>query len=320
MGDDARNRVSLVRHATLAASSHNTQPWKFKIEPNAIYILPDFSRRCPAVDPDDHHLFASLGCAAENLICAAQAAGLRAHTSFDAFTSAVRVDFEPANPRRSSLFDAIPHRQCSRSEYDGTVLTAEQLHMLEAAGEGNGVSVMLIADKQRIERVTEYVVAGNSAQFADRQWRDELQTWIRFNARAAARFGDGLYGPVMGSPDVPRWLGELFMRFAFSAARQNRKDTADIRSSAAIAVFVSDVDDKRHWIEAGRCYERFALQATALDIRSAFINQPVEVRALRSQFAAFLGIGKRRPSLMVRVGHGPRMPQSFRRPVSEVLL
>jgi hypothetical protein len=27
-------------------------------------ILPDLSRRCPAVDPDDHHLFVSLGCAA----------------------------------------------------------------------------------------------------------------------------------------------------------------------------------------------------------------------------------------------------------------
>jgi hypothetical protein len=320
MGDDTRDRASLVRHATLAASSHNTQPWKFKIESNAIGILPDFSRRCPAVDPDDHHLFASLGCAAENLIWAAQADGLHAHTSFDVLTSTIRVDFEPASPRRSSLFDAIPRRQCSRSEYDGTALPAEQLRMLDAAGTGNGVSVILITDKQRIEHVAEHVAAGNNAQFSDRRWRDELQTWIRFNARAAARCGDGLYGPVMGSPDVPRWLGSLFMHFAFSAARQNRKDTADIRSSAAVAVFVSEFDDKQRWIEAGRCYERFALQATALDIRTAFINQPVEVPALRSQFAAFLGIGNCRPDLVVRVGRGPEMPRSLRRPVEEVLL
>ena len=37
----------LVRLAVLAASSHNTQPWKFAIRRDAITILPDFSRRCP---------------------------------------------------------------------------------------------------------------------------------------------------------------------------------------------------------------------------------------------------------------------------------
>jgi hypothetical protein len=52
----------LVRYATLAPSSHNTQCWKFQIDNNAISILPDLLRRCPAVDPDDHHLFVSLGC------------------------------------------------------------------------------------------------------------------------------------------------------------------------------------------------------------------------------------------------------------------
>lgn len=75
----SRSHVDLVRQAILAASSHNTQPWKFRLERDAIAILPDLSRRCPAVDPDDHHLYASLGCAAENLILAAQATGLRGH-------------------------------------------------------------------------------------------------------------------------------------------------------------------------------------------------------------------------------------------------
>ena len=61
----------LVRFATLAANSHNTQPWIFSARGDEIAIAPDFRRRCPVVDPDDHHLFASLGCAAENLVQAA---------------------------------------------------------------------------------------------------------------------------------------------------------------------------------------------------------------------------------------------------------
>ncbi|WP_271594731.1 nitroreductase family protein [Bradyrhizobium sp. CCBAU 65884] len=69
--DPARGARELVRAATLAANSHNTQPWRFILSDNIITIRPDLVRRCPVVDPDDHHLFASLGCAAENIVQAA---------------------------------------------------------------------------------------------------------------------------------------------------------------------------------------------------------------------------------------------------------
>lgn len=312
--------VTLVRYATLAASSHNTQPWNFRQEASGLLIQPDFSRRCPAVDPDDHHLYASLGCAAENLLIAARAAGLQGHLSYDASTLSVRVDLEKAPPSRSALFEAIPKRQCSRAEYDGHQLSSDELRLLEEAGEGSGVSVMLLTGDTQKEQVGEYVAAGNSAQFGDRRWGEELRSWIRFNSDEAVRTRDGLYGPVMGSPDVPRWIGELFMRLAFSARRQNRKDFEHIRSSGAIAVIFSEADDKEHWIEAGRCYQRLALQAAALNLRTAFINQPVEVSDLRPQIASFLGIGNRRPDLVVRIGRGPEMPRSLRRPVECVFL
>lgn len=73
-----------------------------------------------------------------------------------------------------------------------------------------------------------------------------------------------------------------------------------------------------HWVEAGRCYERFALQAAALGIRNAMLNQPVEVLALRPQFANLLEIGGRRADLVVRFGRGPEMPKSLRRPLLAV--
>lgn len=309
----------LITAATAAASSHNTQPWKFHAHRWRIGILPDMRRRCPAVDPDDHHLYASLGCAAENLVWAARATGFRTHVSCDTERSAAIIDLEPAVAEPTVLSQAIPTRQCSRSLYDGAALAGDDLRMLEAAAQGNGVTARFITDRRQMEQIAEFVAAGNTAQFADTHWRDELLAWIRFNEAEARRFGDGLYGPVMGSPSVPRWLGSVFMRLGFSAAKQNRKDIAHIRSSGAIAIFVSEQNTPCGWMEAGRCYERMALQATALDLRNAFINQPVEVPALRTQFASFLGIGNRRPDLVVRLGRGPRMPRSFRRPVESVM-
>ena len=73
----------LVRYATLAASGHNTQPWKFEVRAETIHILPDPGRRTPVVDPDDHHLFVSLGSAAENLSLAAAARGLPGQIRFN---------------------------------------------------------------------------------------------------------------------------------------------------------------------------------------------------------------------------------------------
>jgi hypothetical protein len=106
--------------------------------------------------------------------------------------------------------------------------------------------------------------------------------------------------------------------FAFSADGENAKVAAQVRSSAGIAVSVSEANDRRHWVAAGRAYQRFALRATALGIRHAFLNQPVEVADVRSRFADHLGLGGRRPDLVVRFGYGPEMPMSLRRSVGAV--
>ena len=309
----------LVRYATLAASSHNTQCWKFRLEERAISILPDLSRRLPAVDPDDHHLFVSLGCAAENLLQAALANGLKGEARFDTVEADVlRVTLEPTKAVESPLFKAIPKRQCTRAVFDGKPLSDVDLKLLEAAGTGNGIHVLLLADKKAMEKVLEYVVQANTAQMNDPAFVRELKTWIRFSVDEAVQTGDGLFAGSTGNPSVPRWLGNLLFGMFFTAKSENDKYAAHIRSSAGIAIFISEANDKAHWIEAGRCYERFALQAEALGIRNAFLNQPVEAAVLRPKFAIALGIGSLRPDLVVRFGRGPGMPRSLRRPVQAV--
>jgi len=114
-------------------------------------------------------------------------------------------------------------------------------------------------------------------------------------------------------------MRRLFRTF-FRVKSENDNYARRIRSSAGIAVFVSNVNDKDHWVEAGRCYERFALQVTALGIRNAFVNQPVEESRLRPEFAKALGLGDGRPDLVVRFGRGKEMPRSLRRPVEAVLV
>ena len=310
----------LVRYATLAPSSHNTQCWKFAIEAQSISILPDWSRRCPAVDPDNHHMFVSLGCATENLMQAAQAFGKQGQVHFDSAIDTVKVTLEPSQTVISPLFDAIPKRQCTRVEYDGRKLSNDDLKSLASAGQGKGVNVLLITEKEQVDKILEYVVQGNTMQMNDRPFVKELESWIRFGYDEVVSKGDGLFSGSTGNPVAPRWLGmELFNLF-FAAKSENDKYAKHIRSSAGIAVFVSDRNDKEHWVETGRCYERFALQATALGIKNALLNQPIEVSALRPQFATYLGIGDRRPDMVLRFGYGPETPRSLRRSLDRVIV
>jgi hypothetical protein len=310
----------LVRQATLAPSSHNTQCWKFRLQERSITIEADLSRRCPAVDPDDHHLFVSLGCAAENLAQAALANGLQANANFDpSGAGAIALGLEPTKAHASPLFQAIPARQCTRGDYDGKPLSTDELRLLEQAGRGPGVRLLLLTQRPAMEKVLEYVVAGNTAQLNDPAFMAELTAWIRFGNDEAVRTGDGLFAGSTGNPAMPRWLGRPLMGLFLTPKSENERYARQVRNSAGIAVFVSDVSDKAHWVETGRCYERFALQAAALGIRNALLNQPVEVGAIRPQFAAALGLGALRPDLVVRFGRGPSLPLSMRRPVQAVL-
>ncbi len=319
--DERALQRELVRYATLAASSHNSQCWKFRFKERHISILPDWTRRCPAVDPDDHHLFASLGCATENLVQAARANGLHCTVNFQPrLEEAIEIELEPATAERSALFQAIPERQSTRAEYDGRPLPSAVLRQLEDIAKGNGVNVLLLTEKTAMEQVLEYVVQGNTAQMNDPAFLDELKTWMRFSENEAVNRGDGLFSASSGNPTVPRWLGDLLLRLFYTAQSENEKYARHIRSSAGIAVFVAEINDQAHWVEAGRGYERFALQAAALGVRTAFLNQPVEVQTLRPQFASYLGIGNRRPDLVLRFGHGPQTPRSLRRPVDRVMI
>lgn len=311
----------LVHHATLAANSHNTQPWSFSGSQKQASIRPDLSRATPVADPDNHHLFASLGCAGENMVLAAAAAGRSSQLQFsDSGDGLVEVEFADGGDRRDPLFDAIAERQCTRSVYDGRKVSPQDLALLEAAADIPGCKVILIPDEPGMENAIELILAANGEQVANPEFASELLSWLRFSSASAIETRDGLYSGCSGNPKLPSWLGRLMFGFAFTPDAENDKYAQQIRSSSGLAVFVSERDDRAHWVAAGRSYQRFALQATALGIRHAFINQPLEVAKYRPEFASLIGVAGMRPDLIVRYGYAPPMPRSLRRPINDVIV
>lgn len=311
----------LVHYATLAANSHNTQPWFFEQSGDTIRIRPDMARATPAADPDNHHLYASLGCAGENLMLAANAIGRGASLDFvGEGDGTVEIDLTSGTTRQDPMFDAILERQCTRSDYDGRSVAADDLKQLEAAANVDGCHIHIVSDQAMIEQILELSVAANTQQIKDPAFAGELKSWIRFNGAHAAETRDGLHSACTGNPSIPRLLGGVLFGMAFTPDGENDKLAKQVRSSSGLAVFVTDRDDKAHWVQSGRSYQRFALQATALGVRHAFVNQPVDIPSVRSEFSKLLGLTGGRADLVVRFGYAPVMPRSLRRPVDSVIV
>ncbi len=314
---DARD---LIRYATLAPNGHNAQPWRFRLSERRISILPDLSRRTPVVDPDDHHVFVSLGCAVENLALTSAVLGRPGVVTFEAQgNGAVLFAFEAGPASRSALFDAIPLRQSTRADYDGRSVSASDLTLLANAAAVTGVDLVLLTDRAGTNALRDLVVAGNTTQMADGAFVRELKSWLRFNPAQALRTGDGLYSVASGNPALPDWLGPLAFDWLSSARSLNETYARQIRSSAGIAVFTAERADPAHWVAVGQACQRFALQATALGLKHAFINQPVEVPSLRPELASLIGLPGRRPDIVMRFGYGPTLPYAPRRPVAAVI-
>ena len=308
----------LVRYATLAASGHNTQPWKFALLENAIEIHPDFARRLPIVDPADRELWISLGCALENLLVAARASGYAPEVTYPDLADAIQVRLSADVTSGGPSFDAIPLRQNTRSQYDGQLVKPDVLDQLQAVPLEPGVGLRYALGPADLKTVLEYVYQGDLKQFADKAFQRELMHWLRFNKREALASLDGLYTGCTGNPEVPRWLGQMVVS-GTRPQQQADTDGRKLRSSAGAFVVASDSEGKTAWVRTGQVYERVALKMTSMNIRSAFLNQPIEVPDVRAQFQSAMRLGSALPQLLVRFGYADPMPRSLRRPVEQVL-
>ena len=234
----------LVRLATLAPSGHNTQPWRFQADTRRVTITPDFHRRLPVVDPDDHALFISLGAALENLVVAAREHGFLPTVELfpdDGPEGALRVRLDPLRPRPSpwqdALAKALEERQSTRALYDGRPIPPGDRAALEEAARVPGVHLRFLPGEARL-RVLDVVTEAARRQAADPDFRRELVSWIRTGAPQADGHGDGLTTAALGMPALPlpapaaRWATERLIRPASEARRAERQ----LRSSSAVAV------------------------------------------------------------------------------------
>ncbi len=306
----------ILEAATLAPSSHNTQPWIFDVaQIDVIRLFVDRRRALPVNDPAGREMTISCGAALMNLRAAAAA---------ESRAPRVRLLPEPGRPdllaevtlaRRAAipedlaaLAPAVPLRRTCRSRFSAIGTAEAVLPELTAAAAAEGATLTPVSDEVR-PALAALVAEGALAQWSNRSWRRELASWMR-----PRRQGEGLAVAAGAAP-----LARLAVRRLDMGARMAARDARLAADAPVLAVLGTAADEPRDWLCAGQALARVLLRAAQAGVQAGYLNQPVQVAALRPRLAALTGEAGA-VHLVLRLGMpGNDLPRSLRRPLDDVV-
>ena len=313
-GGKAEKLAFLLGYAILAPSSHNTQPWRFTVGEQEIRIHVERSRWLRVADADQRELYVSIGCALENLLVAAEHFGYGHTKSYvpegEESDLAVVVQLRPdgagSGHVREGLLEAIPERRTNHNTFNGQPLPRGVWNRLQACDVEDDVSLRLTDDAAVKRAVDEMIVEADAMQFADPAWREELGHWL----------GRG----VFGAPWLMSKVSQLAVTYLNLGSGTAKKDSELLMSAPVLAVIDSARDDRASQIKAGQLFERVALAATTMDVRSHPMSQILEIPEMKARVAEQLPGGSGTPQQTFRLGFGEAEGEPTpRRPVGKVM-
>lgn len=312
----------LLRYAVRAPSGHNTQPWRFHIADRRLHLYADRSRALPVVDPDDRELVMSCGAALAHLTVAMRHFGYAGDVmpfpdpaDPDLLASVGLGQARTPRPGDHQLFRAIDMRHTHRADFETRPVPHPTLAQLERDTHKAGATLHAFTDDETKKAIATLVGEGDRTQFDDVGFRRELAGWLRPNR---TRRPDGMPGYAFGISDLASVLGPTMVATLNTGASQARKDERLARTAPALMVLSTPDDTPADWLAAGRAVAVLLLRTAARGVAASFLNQPVEVPALRRQLGDLIG-GSDSPQLLLRIGYAAPDRATPRRTVAAVL-
>ncbi|MFJ7336800.1 Acg family FMN-binding oxidoreductase [Streptomyces sp. NPDC101110] len=317
---DASSVQALLAAGVAAPSIHNTQPWRFGLDPDSrsILVRVDPGRRLPLADPQRRAQLLSVGAAVFNIRVAAEHLGwhpvVRLLPTADDPDLLVTVRLAEVTPGRGpslrGLYEAVERRHTSRMPFTGRPVPDSIVSEMigSARAEGAHVDVPDIVATRGLLRLTAAAEARNAVHPARAA---EARTWITAPGTDAAY---GIPMPALGPRDAS---GRMPVRDFTGALPVPRLPALRFERHAQAALLWTTHDGREDWLRAGQALQRVLLTATVHGVRTSMLHQAMEWPDLREAMAR----SRRRchPQLLVRFGYGPegaRTPRASAHPVS----
>jgi len=315
----------LLDYAILAPSSHNSQPWRFRLHGEYVELHADRARALPIVDPQDRELIISCGAALGHLQVALRRFG---------YTGNIQVFPDPTNrdllaciglgethlptSHDERLFQSLFARHTNRNAFHKEYIPEEIVARLEAEAKREGVWMDVVPEGERREALAQCIAQADRDQLADPRFRRELASWIRPHAADPSLPQDGMPSESLGMPGLIADVGPFLVRTFDTGVLISARDRQLTINSPLLVVFGTEEDTPLAWLQTGQALSDLLLYVTTEGIVSSFMNAPLEVAELRAQ----VGEALRRegyPQLVLRLGYSDPTAPSPRRPLSDVL-
>lgn len=318
--NEEKKLAFLVNFALLAPSSHNTQPWLFKVGDTTIEVWANAKRALAASDSNNRQLFISLGCAIENLLVAADYYGWKASVEYFPIPTepyfAARVSFA-GSPRSGyvdhlagHLISAIFTRHNNREPYKNQQVPQSFLVRLTSL-ETHDLKISVVHEEVKKERVCEIVLNAIEAAFQMPAFRKELSHWIRPSLK---KYRDGMPGYNIGVP----WPMSFIKSFSIEEYYKIQKDS--LSATPVFIIIATQTDDPVDWVRAGQTFERIALMATQAGLNVGVLAVPIQIDSFYQDLQDALTTVFR-PQIFFRLGYTDKVPvPSPRLRLDEVLL
>jgi nitroreductase len=312
-----------LEYAVLAPSSHNTQPWLFRLDDNTVELYADTERVLKTVDPNGRELIMSCGAALYILRLALRSFGYTEKTELfpnpDNKHLLARVTLTGIghpNKEDKRLFEAVPDRHTNRKPFEVKAINAALVNELELAAGLEGARLYLTQDETIRQNIAEMVADGDIKQWVNPGFRHELAAWTHSNHSKKA---DGIPGYALNIGDIPSQLTPVIIRHFDRGQPQATKDHKLIEGAPAIAVLYTTTDTARDWLLAGQALSHVLLKARVHNVHASFFNQPIEIEDLREglkERLELLGY----PQLMFRLGYADEVKATPRREIDDVMI
>ena len=334
--------LALVAAGLLAASPHNTQPWRFAVNRLGVDLFEAPERQLGAMDPFGRERMAGLGAAIHNMALASTRLGRLATVRLlpdpDSVRHVARIELDSesgARPVPHPLLGAIGRRHTHRGRWTGAPITeAERTALLDFPRPPDIGITLIDSDSQTGQRFAALTNEATAAITEDMEMMAASHRWFRHDRAEINRRKDGL---TMATSGAPAWLAAAAMlgprpdmateaRFWLEATRDTHLPSASLYG----VIHAPNTLARRQALLVGGAWQRVHLIATELGLAAQPLNQLPEMidRDLQlgrpGRFAqaatALLPPGSPRPALAFRLGRAdaPAGP-SLRRPVSQVM-
>lgn len=315
----------ILYYASLAGSSHNTQPWLVDILSDTLLLVrADFSRKLNVVDPTARGLYISLGAFIENLSIAAEHFGyspdvfLTANSSKDNLVA--EISLKPAG-LNSSVLKNLEERTTLRTPFRTDSISEHHIQKLLGSDKENVYFFAAYSDKGQYIAVKTFEAYTQQANNKDA--KEELAAWIRFSNGDVKHNRDGLTTSGMG---IKGFAGFMVSRLYKPADSKKQpfvdagvsKAKTQVENCGGWLIFTQPGNTPEDWINTGRLYQRTHLQCKDLLIGFHPMNQMIEESNFEVEVNKTLGIGKQ-IHFVTRIGYVNQYPDavSVRRPVSQ---